>query len=504
MKFKLQNSNFKIKPKSQIPKIWILKFGFLVCFGFCFFGFGISAQSAVSPQSLAKGESSVIQTDYEIGDVAIADPKVADFVIQDERKSLYLNAKNEGFTTLTLWNKDGELKDVIPVTVHNASLSAILREAEQSFASIKTIDFLVQDDVIRIVGEAPSPSDYKRIQSFAARYPQVLNEVVLAKPVLDTMTDRIEKAIAMPGINVRSVKDRVILEGVAFSQGAANKAYEIAKLYDPSALNLIEIRQGDRTLGKEEMVQIDLYFMEIQKSALRTFGIQWAPGSFPAGGGGGPFGGTEGGAGGIGGLGQSLIGFVFNLIPKIRFIREHGLGRVLENPTLFVKSGDLATFFSGVQVPYFAQQNVQFKEVGVKVETQPVVAGSDVDLKMSAQISTPSAHIDGGINTHSINTTAYIPSGQAMVLGGIMSGRDVKTYNRVPKDLSTSSALFTLFLSKDFQTDKTELVVFALPKIVSAAADVTALQEEWQQTEEQMLKDRSMKEYIEFMKKRKK
>ncbi|MDP2600313.1 MAG: pilus assembly protein N-terminal domain-containing protein [Deltaproteobacteria bacterium] len=461
--------------------------------------------SPLSPQSLAKGESSVIQTDYEIGDVAIANPKVADFIIQDERKSLYLNAKSEGFTTLTLWNKDGELKDVIPVTVHSASLSAILREAEQSFASIKSIDFLVQDDVIRIVGEAPSPSDYKRIQSFAARYPQILNEVIMAKPVLDTMTSRIEKAIAMPGIKVRSVKDRVVLEGVAFSQGAANKAYEIAKLYDPTALNLIEIRQGDRTLGKEEMVQIDLYFMEIQKSALRTFGIQWAPGSFPAGGGENPFGGGGGDAsGGIGGLGQSLIGFVLNLVPKIRFIREKGLGRVLENPTIFVKSGDLATFFSGVQVPYFAQQNVQFKEVGVKVEAQPVVSGSDVDLKMSAQISTPSAHIDGGINTHSINTTAYIPSGQAMVLGGILSGRDVKTYNRVPKDLSTSSALFTLFLSKDFQTSKTELVVFALPKIVAAQADLTSLKEDWAKTEEQMLKDRSMKEYLEYMKKRKK
>ncbi len=484
--------------KLQIFGIWIL-------FGIGGLGLGASAQSAaISPQTIAKGESSVVQTDYEIGDVAIADPKVADFVIQDERKSLYLNGKNEGFTLLTLWDKKGDLKEVVPVTVHSANLNAVLSEAKQSFASIRSVEFLVQDDFIRMIGEAPSPSDYKRLQAFAAKYPQIMNEVVLAKPVLETLTNRIENAIATPGIKVRSVRDRVILEGIAFSPAAANKAYEIAKLYDPNALNLIEIKPTDRNVGKQAMIQIDLYFMEIQKSALRTFGIQWAPGSFPSSGE-EAVGGISGAGGGIGGLGQSLVGFIFNLLPKIRFVREHGLGRVLENPTLFVKSGDAAQFFSGVQVPYFAQQNVQFKEVGVKMETQPVAAGSDIDLKLSAQISTPSAHIDGGINTHSINTTAYVPSGQAVILGGILSNRDVKTYHRVPKNMATSSALFTLFLSKDFQSDKSEFVIFALPRLATAPSPpaVSSFNENWKKREEEMIRERSAKEYHQYLKEKK-
>ena len=446
----------------------------------------------LAPQSLSRGEANTLVTEYEIGDVALTDPKVADFFIQEDRKSIYLNAKSEGFTTLTLWDKQGEARDVIPVTVYGTSLKGILGEAKQSFGSISSIQFVTQDDTIHIVGEAPSPSDYKRIQSFSARYPQIVNEVTLAKPVLDTLTIRIEKAIATPGIKVRSVRDRVILEGVAFSQSASNKAFEIAKLYDPNCLNLIEVKQGDRNPGKEPMVQLDIYFMEIQKSALRSFGIEWAPGSFP-----------QGGGAGIGGLGQSLIGFVMNLLPKIRLIQEKGLGRVLENPTLFVKSGDLANFFSGVQVPYYAQQSVQFKEVGVKVEAQPIVAGSDIDLKLNATISSASPHIRGGINTHTLNTTAYLPLGQAVVLGGILSNRDVKTYNRVPKDLATSSALFTLFLSKDFQSSRSELVVFVLPRIADPLADAKAAQEEWQKREEAIVKERSMKEYLEYMKKRK-
>ena len=220
---------------------------------------------SIPSQSLSKGESVTITTGYEIGDVAITDPKVADFFIQEDRKSLYLNAKGEGFATLTLWNTKGEAKDAIPVTIYGTNLKGVLDEAKQAFSSIKSIQFLTQDNTIRIVGEAPSPSDYKRIQSFASRYPQMINEVVLAKPALDTLTSRIEKAIATPGIKVRSVRDRVVLEGVAYSQAAANKAFEIAKLYDPTCLNLIEVKQKDRNPGKEAMVQLDLYFMEIQK-----------------------------------------------------------------------------------------------------------------------------------------------------------------------------------------------------------------------------------------------
>jgi len=131
--------------------------------------------------------------------------------------------------------------------------------------------------------------------------------VTLAKPVARTLISKIDKAIAMPGIKVRVVRDRVILEGVAFSQQQATKAHEIAKLYSPETLNLIEVKEKDRRVGKEEMVQLDLYFMEVQRSALRSFGVQWAPGSFPQNSGGNmSMGGAAGGEGAFSGLGKNI------------------------------------------------------------------------------------------------------------------------------------------------------------------------------------------------------
>ena len=115
------------------------------------------------------------------------------------------------------------------------------------------------------------------------------------------------------------------------------------------------------------------HFMEIKKNALRTFGVNWAPGSTPS-----DSGSSNASAGGggklssVSKLGTSLIGFVFNLAPKIKFIRQSGYGRVLENPSFVVKSGENADFFSGTQVPYYSQQTVVFKDVGVKITAEPI------------------------------------------------------------------------------------------------------------------------------------
>ena len=432
-------------------------------------------------QSLVKGESAVLKVDYEVGDVALTDPKVADFLIQEDRHQVYLNALKEGFTTLTLWDKSGSERDVIPVTVYNVSLKSLAEEARNTFGATPQVRIAVQDNTLLLQGEVPTPRDLERVRQFVGRYPQVISEVHLARASQATIAQTIQEAIAIPGIRVGQVRDRLVLQGVAYSEAQSHRAFEIAKLYQPDILNLIEVREADRRPGKMPMVKLNVYFMEIQKSALNTFGIQWAPGAM-----------STSTMGSFGSLVESAIGFVFNLLPKVRFVHEHGLGRVLEKPSLMVKSGDPAKFFSGIQIPYYAQQNVEFKEVGVRIEAEPIAAGGDVDIKITATLSSPSPHIEGGINTSTVSTTGYIRSGQAMVLGGLVSHREIKTYNRVPKDLVLASALFTLFLSKDFQKGDSEFLVFVEPEILEEAPLATAELENWTALQKEMTYEKGL------------
>jgi len=135
----------------------------------------------------------------------------------------------------------------------------------------------------------------------------------------------------------------------------------------------------------------------------------------------------------------------------------------------------------------------------VKIHAEPIAAAYDVDLDIDASLSSPAANIEGGIDTRTLKTSAYVRAGQSIVLANMISNRDVKTYNRPPKDIDTSSALFNLALSKDFQSGRSEFLVFIMPTILEqtpAAAEELA---SYLMTEEEMIKDRSRKEYMDFM-----
>jgi pilus assembly protein CpaC len=270
------------------------------------------------------------------------------------------------------------------------------------------------------------------------------------------------------------MNDRLVMEGTAYSQEDYARAEKVAQVYEGDVVNLIKLKDVRRNTGKEHLIQLDIQFMEVKKNALRTFGINWAPGSMPSsgasnisGGGGG-----DGLLSGLSGFSQSLIGFVFNLAPKIKFARQKGEARVLENPSFVVKSGEAAEFFSGTQVPYYSQQAVVFKDVGIKVTAEPISSAEDVDLKITVNVSTPAAGgINRGIDTSNIATTAYCKAGSSLALAGIFKNSDAKMINRVPEDINTSSALFSLFLSKDFVSNRSEFVVFVTPRIVTEPGD---------------------------------
>ncbi|HPM42176.1 MAG TPA: pilus assembly protein N-terminal domain-containing protein, partial [bacterium] len=59
-----------------------------------------AAAAEILPQTIMKGHSSTIQVDYEVGDAAVADPAVCDFLISKDRRSVYINGRGGGETVL--------------------------------------------------------------------------------------------------------------------------------------------------------------------------------------------------------------------------------------------------------------------------------------------------------------------------------------------------------------------------------------------------------------------
>ncbi len=427
---------------------------------------GFAEQSA---QHLVKGESATIQTAYDIGDAAMTDPRVCDFLVRDNRREVYLNARAPGTVMLTLWDLDGAQRDVIPIQVSAVNAAQFEQGLRSSLGLSESVRFVQRGDRIVLEGEVGSEEDLHRIEAATADQPHVESQLRIGATALRKLAEEIEAAVGRPGITVRQVKDRLVLEGIAYSAEAARHAEQIAQIYHRNILNLLEIRETHRNPGKRPLVYLDVYFVELKKNALRGFGVQWYPGAV-----------RKRNDGGLGGIVSSTLGFVFDLLPKIRWARERGEGRILEHPQMVVKSGEEASFFSGVEIPYTTDQQVQFKNAGITIHAEPIAYGAEVDLKISVDISAPAAGVDGAIDRRSIATTAYCASGQSLVLGGLWGHHDVTSWNRIPQSVDRESALFTLALSKDFQSRQSDFLIFVTPRVAQGPDSAQAAVERWE------------------------
>jgi len=455
--------------------------------------------SAAHEKTLIKGQSETISLDYVTGDVAVADPAVCDYLVAQDRRSIYLNARGGGQTTLTIWDSEGVMRDEFSVRVVTTTLREALDRVRETVGGLSGVTVELRDGKVEIGGAIADPEDFRGIEAMSKSDPRVRSKVRITDDVLAAQARAIREAIDVPGVSVRTVRDRIALEGTVFSAADAKRAVEIARLYTPYAMDLIEVRDAGRSAGRGSLIELEFHLMEIKKEALREIAFNWAPGSFPqAGSGTTAVGGGPGLMGAMGDMGKSILGFVMNFIPKLRFIRERGDGRVLENPSIVVKSGEEAQIFSGSEVPFLRGEEVQFKKIGVDIKASPIEVEGGVDLKISATLSAPSADIRGAVDTHTVSTTAVCPLGHSVILGGIIRNTDVKMKNRTPRDLDTSSSFFTLFLSKDFQSNRSEFVIVVTPRIVRQPAPAEVALRTFLTTEEMMIKDRSKKEHAAY------
>ena len=437
-------------------------------------------EAAIPPQNLIKGQSVTLTVDYEIGDVAITDDKVCDYLIRDSRREIYLNPRKQGSTKMTVWDATGKKRDEFHIQVQDITIDAIYNEAVQKFGDFKGIKIELNNGWVVLTGKIDSRHQYRQGPDFFSKYPQVENGVRLSEAVVETMIQQIEKEIGIPGVRVRQVRSQLLLEGLVYSNEANKKAETIARLYAPAVVNLIEVRESSRRPGEDRLVQIDIHLMEIKKSALRSLGISWAPGATAR---------SEGP--GIGGLLSSVVGTATNLLPKINLIRQSGGGRVLENPKLLVKSGESADFFSGVTIPFRTERAVEFKDAGVTIKASPIATANDIDMQIEVELSSIAPGSEN-IDRNSLKTTVFCPVGKSVVLGGIVRNRDTKVFNKAPQN--ADSALIALSLSKDFQSNKSEFLIIMTPQILEKPTPASEKLEEWIELNDQVVRDRSKKE----------
>jgi pilus assembly protein CpaC len=163
----------------------------------------------------------------------------------------------------------------------------------------------------------------------------------------------------------------------------------------------------------------------------------------------------------------------------LRALESNGLLHTLAEPNLTAISGETANFLAGGEFPIpVAQQlgtiSVEFKKFGIGLAFTPVVMSEGrISLKVSTEVSELSnqgAVILSNITIPALKvrraeTVVELPSGGSLVMAGLLSDQSKQALSGYP-GLKNLPVLGTLFRSRDFLKNESELVVLVTPYVV--------------------------------------
>ena len=426
------------------------------------------ASSASGTQRIKLGlnKSVVIDLPRDAYDILVANPAVADAVTRTARR-IYLFGKQVGETNIFVFGPNGE--------------------------QIASLDLNVERDV------AGLEDHLKRYLPNSDITVELINDNVVLSGTVETPLDA-QRAVQIATIFVtggEATTGQYSQTAAAASDGGG------VDINNPDSerrtsqiVNLLQI------IG-EDQVTLKVTVAEVSRNVMKQLGVNMV---------------SAGSANGISwnaisdniaGLGKPLtsssLGIGTSLIDSyLNAMEQAGVMKTLAEPSLTAVSGEKATFRVGGEFnlvtgrevdPDTGQVVYDFErlEYGIGLEFQPVVLSPGrISLKIRTQVSEPTTEASVGLgggtsrngqgrvtgllgaNMLSIrkrlaDTTVELPSGGSMMIAGLVRDDIRQAVNGLP-GLSKIPVLGTLFRSRDFVRNETELVIIVTPYLARPVA----------------------------------
>jgi pilus assembly protein CpaC len=392
---------------------------------------------------LGIGKSVAIDLPADIKDVLVADPKIANAVIRTSRR-VYMIGVAIGQTNIFFFDADG-----------------------------------------------------KQIAGFDIAVTRDLNGVRAA----------LKQSMPNSDIRIEGVGDGIMLSGSATSAAESQQAYDLASRLAGDGSKVVN---GIVVSGRDQIL-LKVTVAEVRRDVIKQLGIDLS-GTFGLIGNGqvnfntsNPFSAT----------GQALSSTAIqghqgvttdtfdplNIRPRVavtvKAMERAGVIRTLAEPNLTAISGETATFMAGGEFPIpnglscdttksppVCQSQIDFKKFGVSLVFTPIVLSEGrVSLKVMTEVSDLSQQnaitlqVPGSnqsltipsIITRRAETTIEIPSGGSLAMAGMIQEQTKQQINGVP-GLMQIPILGTLFKSRDYINNQTELMILVTPYIVRAVS----------------------------------
>ena len=405
---------------------------------------------------LALSKSKILDFEDDIRDVLVSDPKVADAIVRSSRR-LYLIGNKFGTTNVVVFGAAGRpiANLEIQVEIDTQALETLLRRVlPKSQIKVEA----VRGTVI-LSGLVANSGDAAQAYEVASRFVGADANIKSSAPTTTGST---------PGAG-----------------GAAGAGESSASGSSVQVVNAL-------TIAGKDQVMLKVTIAELQRDVIKKLGIDvsasgssgnWT-GAFSSA---NPFPITSA----VDSASTASAGGTFgpwSVSAKLQALEQNSLMKTLAEPNLSALSGEQAQFLVGGEYPVPVSQSsssssgssigVEFKTYGIALNFQPIVLAEDrINLTVKTEVSELTS--DGAVTISGLTipalrvrraaTTLEIPSGGAMVLGGLIKD-DVKQALSGTPGLMSVPVLGTLFRSRDFQHSQSELVIFIQPVVVHPVA----------------------------------
>ncbi|NLS70639.1 type II and III secretion system protein family protein [Bradyrhizobium brasilense] len=172
----------------------------------------------------------------------------------------------------------------------------------------------------------------------------------------------------------------------------------------------------------------------------------------------------------------------------ITALETKGLARRLAEPNLTTLSGDAARFLAGGEIPVpvasspvpgaLPTVSIDYKKFGVELAFVPTVLSRGViNLRVEPSVSeldfTNAVSIAGttipALTRRDARTTVELRDGQSFAIAGLLQTRNRQDVSQLPW-IGSVPVIGTLFSSKSYQQQETDLVIIVTPRLVAPAA----------------------------------
>jgi pilus assembly protein CpaC len=446
---------------------------------------------AAVPVEVTIGKETILTLKKASKRASLASPEIAGMTIISPTE-IVLNGKKSGITSLIVWDKEGSptFFDVIVYKERIAELDRVRADALEgkikSVAPNTDIKVEMAGDTLILTGTAKNRQVVDKVEKIAMLY-------------ATKGCDGISRSGSLPRSSAETKAEaKELTEGQGYiSVNVEQQSMQQAQPKTEEALcvlNLVTIPEAQQVILEVKVAQID-------KTKLKDLGISYiiknenfeltAPGLFTS-----PTG-TVGGSGteitpGISGfdIGTTPVQIAVAYFPSgiaaiLKALQEKGFGKILAEPNLVVRSGEIGNFHVGQRIPIqtvtgvgsAATVSITYEDVGIRLNFAPeVLETGAIRLKIDpaevssvARFLTFQGIVAPEIDTRTVNTSVDLKEGESLILAGLLDEEMKKNIQKIPV-LGDIPILGAFFRNTHDELLERELAFFITPRLVKPIA----------------------------------